>query len=57
MELQNMEMYNLEVKDLNCNEVTTVTDSGLNLKVTHPFLTIGQTVRDWKMYVVTPLVA
>jgi hypothetical protein len=57
MELQNMDMYNLEVKDLNGNEVTTKTATGLDLKAEHPFLTIGQNVRDWKMYIVTPLCA
>jgi hypothetical protein len=57
MELQNMDMYNLEVKDLNGNEVTTRTATGLDLKAEHPFLTIGQNVRDWKMYIVTPLCA
>jgi sporulation protein YlmC with PRC-barrel domain len=55
MELQNTSMYNLQVKDLNGNEVTMVSDTGLNLKANYPFLTVGQHVRDWQMFIVTPM--
>lgn len=54
MELQNTSMYQLEIKDLNGSEVTTVTKTGLDLKCEYPFLTVGQQVRDWQMFVVTP---
>lgn len=57
MELQNTEMYQLEVKDLNGVEVTTVTKTGLDIKVEYPFVQVGQVVRDWHMYIVSPLVA
>lgn len=54
MELQNLEMYTLQVKDLNGNETKLVQDTGLNLKCEYPFLQVGQQVREWEMYIVTP---
>lgn len=55
MELNNTDMYTLQIKDLNGNETTNVTKTGLDLKVEYPFLTVGQHVREWNMYIVTPL--
>lgn len=54
MELENSQMYTLSIKDLNGNDITEVTDLGMNLKYQYPHLVVGQVVQDWKMYVVTP---
>ncbi|QBJ02917.1 hypothetical protein MZD04_gp391 [Pseudomonas phage Psa21] len=58
MELENTEMYTLEIKDLAADEseVQTVTKAGWELMQEFNFLQIGQVVRDWKMFIVTPLI-
>jgi hypothetical protein len=54
MSLNNADMYTLEIKDLNGTEVTTVTKPGWELLNEYDFLIVGQTVREWRMFVVTP---
>lgn len=56
MPLDLAQMYTLEIKDLNGSEVTTITKAGWELIGDYDFLIVGQTVRDWRMYVVTPLI-
>lgn len=52
--LNQADMYTLQIKDLNGDEVTTVTKAGWELNGDYDFLVVGQTVRDWRMYIVTP---
>lgn len=54
MELENTRMYTLTIKDLNGNTTSEVTQQGMEINATHPGLTVGQTVRDWTMFVVVP---
>lgn len=56
MQLENATMYTLTIKDLNGNDVSEVTDLGMNLLYQYDFLTVGQQVRDWKLFIVQPLV-
>jgi len=54
MELENTRMYHLTVKDLNGNTTSEVTQAGMEINATYPGLIVGQTVRDWAMYIVVP---
>lgn len=54
MDLENSRLYDLEVKDLNGTEVTKVTLQGWELLNQYSFLRVGQIVREWKSYLVTP---
>uniref|UniRef100_A0AB39CCN8 Uncharacterized protein n=1 Tax=Pseudomonas phage RVTF4 TaxID=3236931 RepID=A0AB39CCN8_9VIRU len=54
MQLESTRMYTLEIKDLNGNEVTTVTQQGMEINAMYPGLVVGQTVRDYKMFIVVP---
>lgn len=54
MELENTRMYHLTVKDLNGNTTSEVTQPGMEINATYPGLIVGQTVRDWAMYIVVP---
>lgn len=56
MQLENSTMYTLTIKDLNGADISEVTDLGMNLLYQYDFLTVGQQVRDWKMFIVQPLV-
>jgi hypothetical protein len=49
-------MYNLEIIDLNDDTKKLVTATGAELNAQYSGLIVGQMVRDWQMYVVTPLV-